>query len=54
MMLETGDLLAIMIALAGASVVMIFSIMQVGRLTQENDRLRQKLVENNYQGVKNG
>jgi hypothetical protein len=44
-LLETMDILAIIIALAGASFVIILSINNYGKLYRENQMLRQKLDE---------
>jgi hypothetical protein len=45
MVLENTDILAIIIALAGACVVMVVGIREQGRLSRENRRLREKLIE---------
>jgi hypothetical protein len=52
-LLET-DVLAIMIALLGASFVMVISIRAYGRLMRENQQLRQELTELHYEKVKGG
>jgi len=44
MLLENTDLLAIIIALAGAGVVMVISIIAYGRLYRENQDLRRALA----------
>jgi hypothetical protein len=44
-LLETTDILAIIIALAGSSFVIILSIRNYGKLYQENQMLRKKLNE---------
>jgi hypothetical protein len=51
MVLETGDIAAIIIALAGACVVIVTSIRAHGRLMQENQMLRKRLVELEYNQI---
>lgn len=45
MLLDTGTMLAIIIALAGSCFVMVVSINAYGKLMRENKQLRQELVE---------
>lgn len=45
MVLESTDILAVIIALAGACFVMVVGIREQGRLSRENSRLREKLIE---------
>lgn len=45
MTLQTGDITAIIIALAGACVVIVVSIRAHGQLMRENRELRKRLVE---------
>lgn len=45
MLLETTDILAVIIALAGSIAVIIISINAYGKLYRENQMLRQKLRE---------
>lgn len=52
MILETGDIAAIIIALAGACVVIITSIRAYGQLMRENQSLRKQLVELEYKRVR--
>lgn len=49
MTLEIGDITAIIIALAGACVVIVLSIRAHGRLMQENQELRRRVGELEYQ-----
>lgn len=44
MFLEAGDLLAIIIALAGSTFVMVWSIRSYGYLYRENRRLRERVT----------
>ena len=52
MALETGDITAIIIALAGACVVIVASIRAHGQLMRENQELRKRLVEIEYQQIR--
>lgn len=52
-LLET-DVLAIMIALLGASFVMVVSIRAYGKLMRENQELRKELTELSYEIVRGG
>jgi hypothetical protein len=54
MLLDTGTLIAITIALAGSCFVMVVSIRAQGKLLQENNRLRKELTELHYNRVKEG
>jgi len=52
MVLENTDILAIIIALAGACFVMVVSINAYGKLMRENRQLRQELVELEWKRIK--
>ena len=51
MVLDTGTLLAIIIALAGSCFVMVVSINAYGKLMRENKQLRQELVELEWKNI---
>lgn len=51
MALETTDITAIIIALAGACVVIVASIRAHGQLMRENQELRKRLVELEYNQI---
>ncbi len=53
MLLQTTDIIAIIIALAGACTVMVVSIQAHGRLMRENRQLRMELAELEYSKVVN-
>lgn len=53
MVLDTGTLFAIIIALAGSCFVMVVSINAYGKLMRENKQLRQELVELEWGKIKN-
>jgi hypothetical protein len=54
MILDTGTLIGITIALAGSCFVMVVGIRAQGKLMQENNRLRKELTELHYNKVKEG
>ena len=54
MLLDTGTLIAIVIALACSCFVMVVSIRAQGKLIQENNSLRKELTELHYNRVKEG
>jgi multisubunit Na+/H+ antiporter MnhC subunit len=54
MLLDTGTLIAIVIALACSCFVMVVSIRAQGKLLQENNSLRKELTELHYNRVKEG
>ena len=54
MILDTGTMVAIIIALACSCFVMVVSIRAHGKLLQENNSLRKELTELHYNRVKEG
>ena len=52
MLLDTGTILAIIIALAGSCFVMVVSINAYGKLMRENKQLRQELVELEWKSIR--
>ena len=54
MLLDTGTIIAITIALACSCCIMVVSIRAQGKLLQENNRLRKELTELHYNRVKEG
>jgi hypothetical protein len=54
MILDTGTLIGIIIALAGSCFIMVVGIRAQGKLMQENNRLRRELTELHYNKVKEG
>lgn len=52
MVLDTGTMLAIIIALAGSCFVMVVSINAYGKLMRENKQLRKELVEMEWKMVR--
>ncbi len=54
MIIDTGTIIAITIALAGSCFVMVVGIRAQGKLIQENNSLRKELTELHYNRVKEG
>lgn len=54
MVLDTGTLIAIVIALAGSCFVMVVGIRAQGKLIRENNELRKELAELHWNSVKGG
>lgn len=54
MLLDSGTMFAIIIALAGSCFVMVVGIRAQGKLIRENKRLRMELTELHYEKVKGG
>jgi ABC-type long-subunit fatty acid transport system fused permease/ATPase subunit len=54
MVLDTGTMFAIIIALAGSCFVMVVGIRAQGKLLRENRELRKRLVELEWNKVKGG
>ncbi len=54
MVLDTGTMLAIIIALAGSCFVMVVGIRAQGKLLRENRELRKELTELHYDKVRGG
>jgi predicted Co/Zn/Cd cation transporter (cation efflux family) len=52
MVIDTGTMLAIIIALAGSCFVMVVSINAYGKLMRENKQLRKELVEMEWKMVR--
>jgi len=53
MVLDTGTMIGIMIALAGSCFVMVVSIQAHRNLMRENIQLRKELTELHYNSIKN-
>lgn len=54
MFLDTGTLIAIVIALAGSCFVMVVGIRAQGQILRENRKLRKELAELHWNSVKGG
>ena len=54
MLLDSGTMFAIIIALAGSCFVMVVGIRAQGKLRRENNKLRKELTELHYEKVKGG
>ena len=54
MLLDTGTMLAIIIALAGSCFVMVVGIRAQGKLMRENQQLRKELTELHYEHLRGG
>jgi hypothetical protein len=54
MLLDSGTMFAIIIALAGSCFVMVVGIRAQGKLIRENNKLRKELTELHYEKVKGG
>jgi len=54
MLLDSGTMFAIIIALAGSCFVMVVGIRAQGKLIRENNRLRKELTELHYDKVRGG